>query len=97
MCIRDSSNISRAIAYLQEQDIDSVRAFLDNDPVGRQALLAIQSSGVTVEDMTALTDREHSAFEGYCESIAQQDLSLIHIFEKTNMNHKNARSALALS
>lgn len=25
------------------------------------------------EDMTALTDREHSAFEGYCESIAQQD------------------------
>ena len=25
------------------------------------------------EDMTALTDREHAAFEGYCESIAQQD------------------------
>ena len=25
------------------------------------------------EDMTALTDREHSAFEVYCESIAQQD------------------------
>ena len=25
------------------------------------------------EDMTALTDREHSAFEGYCESIAHQD------------------------
>ena len=24
------------------------------------------------EDMTALTDREHSAFEGYCESIAKQ-------------------------
>ena len=24
------------------------------------------------EDMTALTDREHSAFEGYCESIARQ-------------------------
>ena len=46
------SNISRAIAYLQEQDIDSVRAFLDNDPVGRQALLTIQSSGVTVEDMS---------------------------------------------
>ena len=34
------------------QDIDSVRTFLDNDPVGRQALLSIQSSGVTVEDMS---------------------------------------------
>lgn len=52
LVLNSVSNISRAIAYLQEQDIDSVRAFLDNDPVGRQALLNIQSSGVTVEDMS---------------------------------------------
>lgn len=52
LVLNSVSNISRAIAYLQEQDIDSVRAFLDNDPVGRQALLTIQSSGVTVEDMS---------------------------------------------
>ena len=52
LVLNSVSNISRAIAYLHEQDIDSVRAFLDNDPVGRQALLAIQSSGVTVEDMS---------------------------------------------
>jgi len=26
------------------------------------------------EDMTALTDREHSAFEGYCKSIARQNI-----------------------
>ena len=26
------------------------------------------------EDMTALTDREHTAFEGYCESIARQSI-----------------------
>ena len=29
-----------------------IRDSLDNDPVGRQALLTIQSSGVTVEDMS---------------------------------------------
>ena len=28
------------------------------------------------EDMTALTDREHSMFEGYCESIARQNVPL---------------------
>lgn len=28
------------------------------------------------EDMTALTDREHSVFEGYCESIARQNVPL---------------------
>lgn len=52
LVLNSVSNISRAIAYLQEKEIDSVRAFLDNDPVGRQALLTIQSSGVTVEDMS---------------------------------------------
>ena len=30
------------------------------------------------EDMTALTDREHTAFEGYCESIARQNVPLQH-------------------
>lgn len=52
LVLNSVSNISRAIAYLHEQDLDSVRAFLDNDPVGRQALLTIQSSDVTVEDMS---------------------------------------------
>ena len=28
------------------------------------------------EDMTALTDREHTVFEGYCESIARQNVPL---------------------
>ena len=46
------SNISRAIAYLQEKDIDSVWAFLDNDQAGRQALQSLQSAGIKVEDMS---------------------------------------------
>ena len=46
------SNIHRAVAYLHEKGIDSVRAFFDNDPAGRQALQAIQSTGIKVEDMS---------------------------------------------
>lgn len=46
------SNIHRAVAYLHENGINSVRAFLDNDEAGRQALQGIQSSGIKVEDMS---------------------------------------------
>ena len=46
------SNLSRAIAYLHENSIDSVRAFLDNDQAGRQALQSLQSAGIKVEDMS---------------------------------------------
>ena len=46
------SNLSRAIAYLHENGIDSVRAFLDNDQAGRQALQSLQSAGIKVEDMS---------------------------------------------
>lgn len=45
------SNLSRAIAYLHENGIDSVRAFLDNDQAGRQALQSLQSAGIKVEDV----------------------------------------------
>lgn len=46
------SNLSRAIDYLKEHRFSLVRAFLDNDDAGRQALHALQSSGVEVEDMS---------------------------------------------
>ena len=46
------SNLPRAIAYLCENSILSVRAFFDNDEAGRQALQGIQSSGIKVEDMS---------------------------------------------
>ena len=46
------SNLPRAIAYLCENDILSVRAFFDNDEAGRKALQSIQSSGIKVKDMS---------------------------------------------
>ncbi len=52
LVLNSVSNIHRAIAYLHEKSIDSVRAFFDNDQAGRQALQGIQSSGIKVEDMS---------------------------------------------
>ncbi|ERI83841.1 hypothetical protein HMPREF1981_02598 [Bacteroides pyogenes F0041] len=52
LVLNSVSNLSRAIAYLHENGIDSVRAFFDNDQAGRQALQAIQSTGIKVEDMS---------------------------------------------
>lgn len=64
------SNIHRADAYLHEKGIDSVRAFFDNDPAGRQALQAIQSTGIKVEDMS----RHYSRYK---------DLNEYHIAQRT--------------
>ena len=64
------SNIHRAVAYLHEKGIDTVRAFFDNDPAGRQALQAIQSTGIKVEDMS----RHYSRYK---------DLNEYHIAQRT--------------
>ncbi|MDO5074365.1 MAG: toprim domain-containing protein [Bacteroidales bacterium] len=52
LVLNSVSNLSRVIAYLHENGIDSVRAFLDNDQAGRQALQSLQSAGIKVEDMS---------------------------------------------
>lgn len=52
LVLNSVSNLPRAIDYLHEKGIDFVRAFLDNDPAGKQALQAIQLSGIKVEDMS---------------------------------------------
>ena len=52
LVLNSVSNLSRAIAYLHEKGIDSVRAFLDHDEAGRKACLALQSAGIKTEDMS---------------------------------------------
>lgn len=52
LVLNSVSNLPRAIAYLYENGIDSVRACLDNDEAGRKACLALQSAGIKVEDMS---------------------------------------------
>ena len=66
------SNLPRAIAYLHEKGIDSVQAFFDNDQSGRQALQAIQSTGIKVEDMS----RHYSRYK---------DLNEYHVAQRTEL------------
>lgn len=52
LVLNSISNLPRAIAYLHKKGIDSVRAFLDNDQAGRNAIQTLCSSGIRVEDMS---------------------------------------------
>jgi len=45
------SNVARSIHYLNKRNITSVRAFLDNDDVGRKAVQEFVNEGFKVEDM----------------------------------------------
>ena len=52
LVLNSVSNIHRAVAYLREHHVAYVRAFLDNDEAGRQALQVLQSAGMSVEDVS---------------------------------------------
>ena len=45
------SNVARSIHYLNERNITSVRAFLDNDYAGQRAVQEFVNAGFKVEDM----------------------------------------------
>ena len=45
------SNVARSIHYLNERNITSVRAFLDNDDAGRKAVQEFVNTSFKVEDM----------------------------------------------
>ncbi len=51
LVLNSVSNLPRAIAYLHEKGISSIRAFFDNDSAGRNALQTLYSAGIKVEDM----------------------------------------------
>jgi len=66
------SNLPRAVAYLHENGIDSVRAFLDNDQAGRDALQTLCSAGIKVEDMS----RHYARYK---------DLNDYHVAQRTEL------------
>lgn len=70
LVLNSVSNLSRAVAYLRENGIDSVRAFFDNDQAGREALQSLQSEGIKVEDMS----RHYSRYK---------DLNEYHVAQRT--------------
>lgn len=77
------SNIHRAVAYLHENGIDSVRAFLDNDEAGRKALQSLRSAVIKVEDMS----RHYARYK---------DLNEYHISRQQAMEQKQKKPQLVV-
>ena len=78
LVLNSVSNLPRAISYLYENGIDSVRAFLDNDDAGQKALQALQSARINVEDMSR-------QYVGY------KDFNEYHVVQCSKQQEKQAR------
>ena len=78
LVLNSVSNLPRAISYLYENGIDSVRAFLDNDDAGQKALQALQSARINVEDMSR-------QYVGY------KDFNEYHVVQCSKQQEKQVR------
>ena len=78
LVLNSVSNLPRAIAYLHENGIDSVRAFLDKDDAGQKALQALQSARINVEDMS----RQYAGYKDFNE---------YHVVQCSKQQEKQAR------
>ena len=52
LVLNSVSNIGRSISYLNNQQVSSIRIFLDNDDAGRRATQELIKAGFKVEDMS---------------------------------------------
>ena len=78
LVLNSVSNIHRAVAYLREHRIAYVRAFLDNDEAGWQAMQILHSVRMNVEDMS-----RH--YGGY------KDLNEYHVSRQKVMEQKQKK------
>lgn len=78
LVLNSVNNIHRAVAYLREHRIAYVRAFLDNDEAGRQAMQILHSVRMNVEDMS-----RH--YGGY------KDLNEYHVSRQKVMDQKEKK------
>jgi len=79
------SNVARSIHYLNERNITSVRAFLDNDDAGRKAVQEFVNAGFKVEDMSVHYRNNKDLNEYHVSRVREQEKKL----EKTpNISNK---------
>lgn len=79
------SNVARSIHYLNERNITSVRAFLDNDDAGRKAVQEFVNTGFKVEDMAVYYGDFKDLNEYHVSRVREQEKKL----EKTpNISNK---------
>ena len=70
------SNIGRSIHYLNERNITSVRAFLDNDAAGRKTVQEFVNTGFKVEDMAVYYRDFKDLNEYHVSRIREQEKKL---------------------
>ena len=85
------SNVARSIHYLNERNITSVRAFLDNDDAGRKAVQEFVNAGFKVEDMSVHYRNNKDLNEYHVSRVREQEKKL----EKTP-NTSNKRKQVKL-
>ena len=85
------SNVVRSIHYLNKRNITSVRAFLDNDDVGRKAVQEFVNAGFKVEDMAVYYRDFKDLNEVHVSRVREQQKKL----EKTP-NTSNKRKQVKL-
>ena len=85
------SNVARSIHYLNERNITSVRAFLDNDYAGQRAVREFVNAGFKVEDMAVYYRDFKNLNEFHVSRIREQQKKL----EKTP-NTSNKRKQVKL-
>ena len=80
------SNVARSIHYLNERNITSVRAFLDNDDAGRKAVQEFVNEGFKVEDMAVYYRDFKDLNEYYIHRVREQQKSLSLTMSQTQTN-----------
>ena len=85
------SNVARSIHYLNERNITSVRAFLDNDDAGQRAVQEFVNAGFKVEDMAVYYRDFKDLNEFHVSRVREQQKKL----EKTP-NTSNKRKQVKL-
>jgi len=81
------SNVARSIRYLNEKNITSIRAFLDNDDAGRKAVQEFVNAGFKVEDMSVHYRNNKDLNEYHVSCVREQQKKL----EKTPNTSKRIK------
>lgn len=84
------SNVARSIHYLNERNITSVRAFLDNDDAGRKAVQEFVNAGFKVEDMS-VHYRNNKDLNEYHVSRVREQQKKLEKAPKTNNKPKQVK------
>ena len=84
------SNVARSIHYLNKRNITSVRAFLDNDDVGRKAVQEFVNAGFKVEDM-AVYYRDFKDLNEYHVSRVREQQKKLEKTPNTSNKRKQVR------